>query len=189
MNGLYLVQESERLNSLFARSGQVAFTQLSAWAEIPPLPAWAIFLSVVVLLVTGLWLYYLCMQMGVGATLLHRQRMRQAAEQRAERLLRENVSDNQYQQMLTNGYLDIPSRLYPGRTYRIPHRPGRVWVYEADRQVCQLCVISCTPVPHADLILAQKWMIEADERVYLAIANRIENPPSRSVVGGLETRM
>lgn len=177
MNGLHLVQESERLGSLFAPSGQRALTQLSAWAVISRLPAWAIFLSVGVLLAIGLWLYYVCAQRSIGAALLNRQSARQAAAQRAEALLRANVSTPQYQQLLTNGYLEIPSRLYPGRTYRIPYRPGRVAVYEAGRQVYQLCVISCTPVPHADLILTQKWMIEADEQTYLAVANRIDNPP------------
>ena len=90
--------------------------------------------------------------------------------------------------MLEDGYLEVPSRLHPGRTYRIPYRPGRVTVCEGGRPVCQLCVIACNPVPYADLILTQKWLIEVDEGAYLALANWIDGPPSRSAIRGLQIR-
>ena len=102
-----------------------------------------------------------------------RWRNHQAAEQRAADLLRDNVSANDYQQLRRDGYLEVPSRVHPGRIYRIPARPGRVAVYEAGDWVGELCLVAWDPTPYADLILAQKWLIEADEPAYLNLANWI----------------
>jgi hypothetical protein len=115
----------------------------------------------------------------------HRQGHRQA-NSRAEKLLRDSLPRPQYQQLERLGYLDLPSQLDPGRTYRIPRLRGRVQVYESyllgstllRRKTAELCVIACEPVPDADLILAHKWMIEADEVRYLSTANWIKTPHS-----------
>jgi len=163
-----------RIGTRLAGQEQVALGQRTAWREIPPLPTWALFLAALVLLGVGLWLYHVCTRLDLGAARLARRRARQAAEQRAADLLREHLSDSQHQQLLGDGYLEVPSQLHLGRAYRIPAQPGRVAVYEAGRPVGQLCVIACDPVPQADLILAQKWLIEADERAYLALANWID---------------
>ena len=171
---------------LFAGQGPVAFVQLPAGAETPAPPAWALFLSALLLGGVGLWLYHVCTRM--GAVDLTGLRARQAAAQRAESLLREHLSDSQYQQLLANSYLEVPSRLHPGRSYWIPYRPGRVTVYEAGRPDGQLCVIACDPVPQADLILAQKWLIEADERAYLALANPVGGPTPSRANRGLQIR-
>jgi hypothetical protein len=187
MDGLHLAQANEWLGSLFAGWGQVAFVQRAVWAETSALPAWALFLSALVLLVAGLWLYYMCIR-GMEAARRSRWLERQVATKRAEVLLREHLSDHQYRQLLENGYLEVCSRLHPGRAYRIPARLGRVAVYEAGCPVGQLCVIAGDQVPQADLILAQKWLIEADERAYLALANWIGGPPPRRAIRGLETR-
>lgn len=98
---------------------------------------------------------------------------RREAESRAEAFLQENVSHREYQQLLQRGFLEVPSSLYPGRTYRIPRRPGRIKVYESGRKVGELCIYARDPVPYPDLILTHKWMIEANERRFLSIANRI----------------
>jgi hypothetical protein len=98
-------------------------------------------------------------------------------ERRAEALLREHVSAGQYWHLLERGYLEIPSRLHPGRRYRVPRWPGPVAVYEGERLVCELCLVTCERVPSADLFLTLKWLIEGDERLYLSLANYI-NPPS-----------
>jgi len=160
---------------------------LPAGVETPLLPAWAIALSALVLVVVGLWVYHLCTRMGAA----HRYRWldQQAAARRAEGLLREHLSTSQYQHLRSEGYLEVPSRLHPGRAYRIPSRPGRVTVCEGGRPVGQLCDIACDPVPPADLILTHKWLIEADERVYLALANWISGSPPRYALGGLEPRV
>lgn len=95
------------------------------------------------------------------------------AEQRARALLREHLSANQYRQLLRLGYLEIPSRRHPGRCYRIPSTQRGIQVYEGGRRLGVLCLIARTPVPYADLILAQKLLLEADEETYLSLANRV----------------
>jgi hypothetical protein len=136
-------------------------------------PRWAagILVSLLVLLVI-LWRY-------TGQRRTVKQTKAQVARLRAERLLRESLSHQAYQQLVDCGYLQIPSRLYPERYYRIPRKSQRVQVFEkspaADRweyrKLGELCVVSCEPVPDADLFLTHKWMIEADEPAYLSIAN------------------
>ena len=167
--------------SLFADRWQIAVDHLIAEAETPLLVV-ALFLSV--LLLVGLWLFQGYIR-GLAVAPRSRWRAQQAAEQRAEVLLQANVSELHYQHLLTHGYLEVASRLHPGRTYRLPRRPGRVTVYEAGRWVGQLCVIAGDRVPYADLILAQKWLIEADERAYLAIANWVNGPQPQRAIRGL----
>lgn len=103
----------------------------------------------------------------------------QNPKERAEILLRDSISLQQYQHILNFGYLEIPSRLYPNRYYRIPRERRRVQVYEVaetnlgpqHRKLGELCVIACEPMPDADLVLTHKWLIEADEQKYLNTAN------------------
>jgi hypothetical protein len=106
------------------------------------------------------------------------------AHLRAEELLRVTLPPAQYSSLQRTGYLELPSRLYPLRTYHIPRHRGRVEVYELHttsqapfwRKIAELCVIPTEPMPDADLVLAHKWLIEADESAYLAIANWIRVP-------------
>jgi hypothetical protein len=181
MNRLHLIQEGRWLGIPLAGPQPDALPLLPTWEEIPLLPAMALFLSGLALVVAGIGLYRLWSWLSFGTA-------RQEAAQRAEALLREHVSDRQYQQLLMNGYLTVPSRLHPGRSYWIPYRPGRVEVYEAGHQTGQLCVIACSTVPYPDLILAQKWLIEADERAYLALANPVGVPAPPPALHRLEIR-
>jgi len=117
----------------------------------------------------------------VGHTVLVRQREHNVAKHRAEMLLRSSITDEQYHQLVDRGYLEIRSRLYPGYLYRIPRTQQRVQIYETGqasavpyaRKLAELCVVPCDTVPDADMVLAHKLMIEADEQSYLSIANRI----------------
>lgn len=107
------------------------------------------------------------------------------AEDRAEQLLRQHLTPTQYQQLQEQGYIEIPSQLHPGRLYRIFRRRRRahIYVFETDGDTArrqkhgELCLVACDPVPDADLFLAQKWMIESDEKNYLTIANYINWAP------------
>jgi len=94
------------------------------------------------------------------------------AERRAEALLREVVTGDEYQRLVQLGYLEVPSRLGPHRSYRIPYQPGRVRVYEDNKPVIELCVQPREPMPDGDLVVMHKLMIEGNEREYLRIANR-----------------
>jgi hypothetical protein len=111
----------------------------------------------------------------------------QAAERRAEQLLRQHVTAQQYQQLQEEGYIELPSRLHPNHVYRLFRRRQRIQLFavsreeeiEVRRKLAELCVVARDQVPDADLFLAHKWMLEADERTYLAIANRVPYPVAR----------
>lgn len=108
-------------------------------------------------------------------------RFQLTANQRAEQLLKQSLTPLQYQQIQTQGFLELPSTITPSQFYRIPRYRGRVKVYEnynengqtLCRLKAELCIIPREDVPDADLILAHKWMIEGDERSYTTIANWI----------------
>ena len=94
-----------------------------------------------------------------------------AADHVAESLLRSNLTPAEYRQLATNSYLDVPSPGHDGRFYRIPRGPGQVLVYEDGRVLERLCVQPTENLPEADVILAHKLLIEADEATYLQTAN------------------
>jgi hypothetical protein len=93
------------------------------------------------------------------------------AEGRARAMLREMLTDDQYQQLMVRGYLEVRSRSKPHRVYRIPGSTGRVRVFERGREVVELCLQPTEPLPDGDLVLLHKLMIEANEHEYLAKAN------------------
>jgi len=176
MDCLQLVPQSQvmgrALGEIISCRSQVAFHQVIAWLTANPLWGIGLLLSVLIL-PTVTW--------RLGRTMFIRQREHNTARKRAETLLQNSITNEQYQQLLDRGYLEIPSRLYPGYLYRIPRNQQRVQIYETSqaspipysRKLAELCVIPCDPVPDADMVLAHKWMIEADEQSYLSIANRI----------------
>ncbi|MBV9120716.1 MAG: hypothetical protein JOZ39_08395, partial [Chloroflexi bacterium] len=92
---------------------------------------------------------------------------RSDAERRAQVLLRKLLRREQLDQISGLGFLEVPSRLIPGRTYRIPRRRGQVQVYEEGRHAGSLCIQPTRWVPDGDLILMHKLMIEASEAEYL----------------------
>jgi len=94
------------------------------------------------------------------------------AERTAEALLRRLLSPIEYDALSYSGYLEVPSREYPGRVYRIPRGPGQVQVLEHGRVTERLCVQpAAVGLPEADVVLMHKLLIEADERRYLLTAN------------------
>ncbi len=96
---------------------------------------------------------------------------RAEAERRAEALLRRFLTEEEYQQLLCQGYLRVQSPHYPNRVYLIPRYRGLVRVYESGRAVMRLCVGPVEPIPDADVVLMHKLMIEGNEEEYLKIAN------------------
>ena len=96
------------------------------------------------------------------------------AEERAEALLRELLSAEEYRQLGQLGYLEVRSRAQLGRRYRIPRHWGLVQVLEDEAPITLLCVRSAEPVPAADGVLMHKLMIEGNEEDYLRIANRFQ---------------
>jgi hypothetical protein len=94
------------------------------------------------------------------------------AERRAETLLRDMLSQEEYRRLLTSGFLEISSPTRPDRVYRIPRGPGQVLVEEHGRVLERLCLQpEVAGLPEADVVLMHKLLIEADEDRYLATAN------------------
>lgn len=94
-----------------------------------------------------------------------------SAESRAKALLREILSDSQYQQLMKCGYLEVLSPTIDERIYRIPGTGGLVKVFERGCPVMELCLQPAEPLPDGDVIVMHKLMIEANEEEYLSKAN------------------
>ena len=95
------------------------------------------------------------------------------ADERAERLLRTVLGDDGYRAFAEMGYIEVPSRKYPGRVYLIKRWPEKVTVIEKGRTAHVLCAEPESFVPPADLVVLTKLMIEGNEEEYLRIANKI----------------
>lgn len=93
------------------------------------------------------------------------------AESRAKALLREMLTENQYQQLIKFGYLEVLSPSIANRVYRIPGSGGLVKVYEKGSAVMELCLQPAEPLPDGDVVVMHKLMIEANEQEYLQKAN------------------
>ena len=93
------------------------------------------------------------------------------AESRAKALLREMLTENQYQQLIKFGYLEVPSPSIEYRVYRIPGSGGLVKVFERGSAVMELCLQPAEPLPDGDVVVMHKLMIEANEQEYLQKAN------------------
>ena len=95
-----------------------------------------------------------------------------AAESRAHVLLQEMVTEKQYQQLITCGYLEVASPTRDSRIYRIPGAGGRVKMYERGCAVMELCLQPAEPLPDGDVVVMHKLMIEGNEEEYLQKANQ-----------------
>lgn len=93
------------------------------------------------------------------------------ADHHAEMLLRDKLSHEEYRQLSSHSYLEVPSRSYANRIYRVPRGPGQVQVVEGGRVIERLCLQPLEALPEADVILMHKLLIEGDESAYLATAN------------------
>jgi len=123
-------------------------------------------------IITGIFLI-LC---GVLAWwLYHREAVltneRSEAERRAQKLVADLLPPHQLAQLHQLGFIEMRSRLIPGRCYRIPRRRGQVQVYEEGRHAGSLCIQPTRWVPDGDLVLMHKLMIEGNEADYLRTAN------------------
>lgn len=99
---------------------------------------------------------------------------RQSARDRAERLLRENLSAKQKEELQAKGYFTL-ELLSKGqrKLYRIERGRSRNvrQVDDSGRVLKTLCAHPVAQVPDADTMLAQKFMLESAEEEFLRIAN------------------
>ena len=96
------------------------------------------------------------------------------AQERAELLLKELLTEDEYRQLNRRGYLEVPSPSRPRRTYRVPRHQGQVRVYDDGVPTMALCVQPVEPMPDGDVVVMHKLMIEGNEAEYLRTANRFE---------------
>jgi len=94
------------------------------------------------------------------------------ADRRADLLVRELLTPDELEQLDGRGFLEVPSRLVPGRCYRVPAWPGRITVVEDGRTLAWLCLQPVENVPARELILLHKLMLEGSEEEYCRMANR-----------------
>ncbi len=99
------------------------------------------------------------------------------AESRAEQMLAEMLPAEDLQRLRQHGYLEVASKQFEDRTYRVPRFQGPVAVYERGMLTSLLCVRSVEPIPNGDAVLMHKLLLEADESGYLKVANWIRPRP------------
>lgn len=118
----------------------------------------------------GIALLLLALALGALAVMCWRASV---AEWRARLLLRDMLTDAEYQQLAADGYLEVTSPSEEQRIYRIPRAGGRVRMYEGEWLVCELCLRSTKSLPLSDLLVLHKLLIEGNEAGYLATANHV----------------
>ncbi|MHB1130865.1 MAG: hypothetical protein ACYC4L_00570, partial [Chloroflexota bacterium] len=99
------------------------------------------------------------------------------AERRAEQLLTETLPASDLRRLRQRGFLEVPSRQFERRVYRIPRVQGPVAVYENGVLTNLLCVRPVEPIPNGDAVLLHKLLLEGDESAYLRVANSIRPRP------------
>lgn len=98
---------------------------------------------------------------------------RDAAWRRAEGLLRDSLTPQQYDAYQARGYVEVPSRLHHGRVYRIDGwRP--VSVFENGQFVGAVCIRPREHIPGPDVVLARKLMAEGAEQAFLDAGNWLQ---------------
>ncbi len=98
------------------------------------------------------------------------QESRRAAK-RAEALLRDLLTSEEYDQLCVRGYLEVPSRSHAGRVYRISQDGRTLISLEDGKFSVSYCVGPVEPVPSADRVAVHKLMLEGAESDYLRTAN------------------
>ncbi|SRR5579883_1315556 len=93
------------------------------------------------------------------------------SDQRAARLLRSLLAEDEFRQLTADGYLEVASPSTADRVYRIPRSLGRVGVYDHGEKTVELCLQPTKPLPLGDVILLHKLLIQANEAYYLETAN------------------
>lgn len=96
-----------------------------------------------------------------------------AAWRRAEGLLHDSLTPAQYAAYRSHGYVDVPSKLHKGWTYRVDGwRP--VSVYEGGQFLGAVCIRPREHIPGPDILLARKLMIEGAEAEFLSAGNWLQ---------------
>ena len=96
-----------------------------------------------------------------------------AAWRRAESLLSDSLTPDQYTGYRARGYVEVSSPSFPGRSYRVDGwRP--VAVYEHGQFVGAVCIRPREHISGPDILLARKLMIEGAEQEFLRAGNWLQ---------------
>ncbi|MGI5837396.1 MAG: hypothetical protein ACOX87_13040 [Chloroflexota bacterium] len=94
------------------------------------------------------------------------------ADLKAQSLLRQMLTEQEYRQLAEHGCLKVHSPNVADRSYWIfPDRNRPVEVYESGEYVAKLCLQPYQRLPVPDIVLMHKLMIEGNEGSYLREAN------------------
>lgn len=93
------------------------------------------------------------------------------AQERSLALLKDVLSEQEFEQWTRQGYLDVSSPNEAQRIYRIRRADGLVRVYEQGKAVRALCLQPVEPLPSNDLVVLHKLMIQGNEQEYVQKAN------------------
>jgi hypothetical protein len=92
------------------------------------------------------------------------------AQERAEQLLRDQLTIEQVAQLVQGNYFDVISE--SGKRYRVQRgRSKNVALLDGERITKRYCIHHDYDVPSPDVMLTQKLMLETMERDFLRIAN------------------
>jgi len=98
-------------------------------------------------------------------------KQQELATKRAEELLKEYIGLAAFGKLYEVGYIEVDSRRYKGRKYRVPDA-GFIEVIDKDGQVIdRLCIHPRVQCPLADQILSKIVLLELDEEYVLDTAN------------------
>jgi hypothetical protein len=109
------------------------------------------------------------------------------ASRRADAVVRSILSEAERLQLRQTGFLEVRSRLVPGRKYRIPASGSPVATLEPNGRVIYLCLQPESEIPRGELVVLHKLMLEGAEAEYWQQANRVGRAmgrgPGRRLLG------
>jgi hypothetical protein len=94
------------------------------------------------------------------------------ATARADQMLRDELGP-EYDRLMAQGFLDVPSTLFRNTTYRLRMRRPIEVFKGGRRQQWRLCVTPVERVPAADELLMKLVWLRANEEYVLTTANRV----------------
>ena len=98
---------------------------------------------------------------------------RHIREDRAYKLLAEQLGDVDFRRLVSQGYLEMDSRKYAGRKYRLPknHNAYIEILDENNKVIDTLCIQTRMECPSGDRLLARWLLINFDEERLLKTSN------------------
>jgi hypothetical protein len=95
------------------------------------------------------------------------------ASRRADLLVRQVLSASEFAQLRREGFIEVPSRISPGRRYWIPAGGSPVAALEPDGRLVYLCLQPAQPVPRQELVVIHKLLLEGAEDEFWRRANQV----------------